>query len=166
MQIPFPATPLTKSSHNQSTFIPQPQIKSVNAIVAFLESPAITRGRFVADCIFAAQHKHPKGVVWVKHPFGSVILWVNCTPGEGHKYSGNTLNCNAPWASANCLHSCMFIRICIGKQSVWRTFEILPYGVKSSAGKKKKMHARVSIGLVTAYLEVKDHRGRLFVVIA
>lgn len=50
---------------------------------------------------FCSAAKHPRGVVWVKDPFGLLILWVNCTPEEGHKYSGSTLNSNAPWVSLN-----------------------------------------------------------------
>lgn len=70
----------------------------------FLEGRQLLQGNLK---LTAVQHKHPKGVVWVKHPFDLVILWVNRAPEEGRKYPGNTLNSNAPWASSNSLCSCM-----------------------------------------------------------
>lgn len=109
---------LPKSSHIQSTFISQPPIRCVNATAwksnhGLLESPAITPGRFEADCASQCCINILRVMFWVKHPFGLVILWVKRTPGEGHKYRGNTLNCKVPWASSKqFMHVWMWVLVC------------------------------------------------------
>lgn len=171
-RIPFLSNPpLTKSSHIQGTFISQLQITHVNAGVCGSDRGFFGKPRNYSRAVwsrlhFAVQHKHPEGVVWVKHPFGLVILWVNCTPEEGHKYSSNTLNSNAPWASCNSLCSCMRApeRTCVYALASLYPTNFLK---RCHAGLKLccSPRARVSIGWVTAHLEVWERSGWLFVVI-